>query len=72
MLYYVFMIERNVPIPPLGRNKDYGDMPKMQVGDSIVVAKEISWAIRAAMFRLGWRVATRTVDKDNRRLWRIA
>lgn len=62
------MIEHNVPVP--SRRKDRGDMPKMQVGDSIVVHYKNAWATRTAMFRLGWRVSMHKIENDNYRLWR--
>ena len=50
--------------------KDRGDMPKMQVGDSIVVKYNEVRAIRQAMFRLGWRVSMRKIENYQYRLWR--
>ena len=71
-----FMIEKNVPMPtsnkPGAPNKGYDILlTRMKVGDSVVVPRSSLASIRAYAKKLQCEIATRKVDKFQRRVWML-
>jgi hypothetical protein len=63
-------IEKNIPIPPRGHQKNTALLEKMEVGDSVLVEnrrKSVSTA--QVLNRKGWKAVTRTVH-GGIRVWR--
>ena len=71
-----FMIEKNVPMPTSSArgapSKGYDILlTHMKVGDSVVVPRSALASIRAYAKKLQCEIATRKVDKFQRRVWML-
>ena len=63
-------IEKNIPIPPRGNQKNTVLFEKMEVGDSVLVEnRQKSMSVANALNRKGRKAVTRSVD-GGIRVWR--
>ena len=72
----IFEIEKNIAIPKIdktrvGRKTKY-PFRQMEIGDSFVAPKNAISAAQTHSMRHKEKFATRTIDADNIRIWRIA
>ncbi len=65
------VIEAGVPAPvSVARGEFVGLLSKLQVGDSVLLAKDKANSARGTLSRLDGRFVTRTVD-GGVRIWRV-
>lgn len=67
-----FKIEHDVPIP-LGAKLSglTATLKKMKVGDSFIADFRLRSNVPTTARRLGMKVATRTIDSNHMRVWRV-
>ena len=68
-----FEIEKSIPLPPKGSGSRIVEtLRSMDIGDSIVVPKNIHSNIFLYAARAGIKVTSRKIDAEDMRVWRVS
>jgi len=67
-----FIIEKGVPVPPVRKNSLVGTMRTMAINDSLALPINHQRSIHSAARTAGIKCASRKLDEDTIRVWRVA